>query len=76
MALHAAMEGVGVAIGIDALIEEDVTKGRLVRLFDHARLSRLPFQIVTPIARLSRSRLVEMRNWLLKEGQKSAAARR
>ncbi len=70
MALHAAMEGVGVAIGIDALIEEDVAKGRLVKLFDIPRLSRYPFQIMTPLARLSNPKLAELRGWLLAEGEK------
>ncbi len=69
MALHAAMEGVGVAIGIDALIEDDVAKGRLIKLFGAARLSRFPFQIVTPQERLSNARLGKVRNWLLSEGK-------
>ena len=70
MALHAAMEGVGVAIGIDALIEEDVAKGRLVKLFDIPRRSRYPFQIMTPLARMSNPKLAELRSWLLAEGEK------
>ena len=70
MALHAAMEGVGVAIGIDALIEEDVAKGRLVKLFDIPRRSTYPFQIMTPLARMTRPKLAELRDWLLAEGAK------
>ncbi|WP_169568380.1 LysR substrate-binding domain-containing protein [Sneathiella limimaris] len=72
MALHAAIEGVGVAIGIDALIEEDVARGRLVKLFDIPRLSRFPFQVVTPLNSMSNPRLVELRNWLITEGMGKA----
>lgn len=67
MALHAAMEGVGVAIGIEALIGEDIRNGKLVRLFDVKRKSTFPFHIVTPSNRLSLPKMNELREWLLNE---------
>jgi len=68
MALHAAMEGLGVVIGIDVLIEEDVARGKLVKLFDLHRCSRFPFQLVTPSNRASQPKLKALRDWILAEG--------
>ncbi|WP_025898421.1 transcriptional regulator GcvA [Sneathiella glossodoripedis] len=72
IALHAAMEGIGVAMGIDVLIDEDVKKGRLVKLFGSSRLSRFPFQVVTPTNRLTNKSLCAVREWILSEGVKSS----
>jgi len=68
MALHAAIEGVGVAIGIDALIREDIETGRLVKLFDVTRRSSFPFQLVIPQRHASRPKLQALRTWLLQQG--------
>ena len=74
MALHAAMEGLGVAMGIDALVKDDIEKGKLVRLFEFARLSNFPFQLVTPLRNAKHPKLQALREWLLKEGQKDGTA--
>jgi len=70
MAMHAAMEGIGVAIDIDVLIEADVARGKLVKLFDIHRPSRFPFQVVTPSSRAAHPKLKALRNWILAQGAK------
>jgi len=75
MALHAAIEGVGVAIGIDILTRDDITQGRLVQLFDISRRSRFPFQIVCPTGKQFHPRLADVRQWLLTESWKSSVSK-
>jgi LysR family transcriptional regulator, glycine cleavage system transcriptional activator len=75
MALHAAIEGVGVAIGIDVLIEEDVKNGRLVKLFEPSRQSNFPFQLVTPAAKSGHGKIKELRQWLLNQAQEQTKER-
>ncbi|TNE34335.1 MAG: transcriptional regulator GcvA [Alphaproteobacteria bacterium] len=67
MALHAAMNGLGVAIGIDALVRDDIAAGRLVRLFDVVRRSGFPFHIVSSARKASRPKLAAVREWMLEE---------
>lgn len=73
MALHAAMEGLGVAMGIDALVIDDIENGRLVRLFEFSRLSNFPFQLVTPLRNAKHPKLQALRDWLLEEGKKQVS---
>ncbi len=65
MALHAAVEGLGVAIGIDVLVADDIAKGRLVKLFDVTRRSKFPFQLVSQQRRAEHPKLQSLRQWLL-----------
>ncbi|WP_373088849.1 transcriptional regulator GcvA [Sneathiella sp.] len=67
MALHAAMNGLGVAIGIDALVRDDVAAGRLIKMFDVVRRSGLPFHIVSAARKASRPKLAAVRDWMLEE---------
>ncbi|MBT4487076.1 MAG: LysR family transcriptional regulator [Rhodospirillaceae bacterium] len=67
LAIQAAIEGIGVAIGIDALFREEMEQGRLVRLFDIERRSAHPFQIVYPEGKAQDPRLIAFRDWLLEE---------
>jgi LysR family glycine cleavage system transcriptional activator len=72
LALHAAIEGIGVAIGIDVLIRDDLRSGRLVRPFaetahDAAWRSGSPFHIVYPTEKASNPKLTAFRDWLLDE---------
>jgi len=69
MALHAAIEGVGVPIGIDVLIRDDIKSGRLIKLFEAERPSTHPFQIVTSAARPLNKRLENLKDWLLQEAR-------
>ena len=67
LAIQAAIEGIGVAIGIDALFGEEIEQGRLVRLFHIERRSAHPFQIVYPDVKATDPRLIAFRDWLLEE---------
>ncbi|MEX0583384.1 MAG: LysR substrate-binding domain-containing protein [Sneathiella sp.] len=65
MALHAAENGLGVAIGIDGLVREAINGGQLVKLFNVVRRSRAPFQIVSAARKSTRPKLVAVREWML-----------
>jgi LysR family glycine cleavage system transcriptional activator len=65
MAHHAAMNGLGVAIGIDALVREDIAAGRLVKPFNITRRSGNPFHIVSSTRKATRPKLVAIREWML-----------
>jgi LysR family transcriptional regulator, glycine cleavage system transcriptional activator len=72
LALHAAIEDIGVAMGIDALIGEELRQGRLVRPFGDPRYgaawrSGSPFHIVYPTEKASNPKLTAFRDWLLDE---------
>ncbi|MBE7636658.1 transcriptional regulator GcvA [Sneathiella sp. P13V-1] len=67
MALHAAIEGIGVVIGIDILIREDIKNGRLVKLFDLERPSTHPFHVVTSTSSRRNPNIEHLKNWLLEE---------
>ncbi|MBO6825989.1 MAG: LysR family transcriptional regulator [Sneathiella sp.] len=67
MALHAAIEGIGVTIGIDVLIRDDIKSGRLVKLFEGERPSTHPFQIVTSATRPTNQKVEAVKDWLLNE---------
>ncbi|MEQ8345003.1 MAG: LysR substrate-binding domain-containing protein [Sneathiellaceae bacterium] len=74
LAIHAAIEGLGVAIGVEALIRDDLRSGRLVRLFGTGRRSRHPFQLVHPVAKAGDPLLQSVRRWLLAEAARDSAA--
>lgn len=70
LAYHAAIEGLGVAIGLEALIREDLEQGRLARPFEAERRSGHPIQLVYPLAKAENPDLVAVRDWLLQEGRR------
>ena len=67
LAIQAALEGLGVAIGIEALIGDDLAAGRLVRPFDLNRRSGRPFCLVYREANAENTNLTAFRDWLLEE---------
>jgi LysR family glycine cleavage system transcriptional activator len=67
LAMQAAIEGLGIAIAIEALIRDDLDQGRLVRPFPQVRKSRQPMQLLYPEAKAGNPRLVAFRDWLLAE---------
>ena len=73
LAFQGAIEGLGIAMGIDALVRDDLAQGRLVRLFDVSRLSGRPFHLVYPAAKAGDPRLAAFRDWLLEEASASEA---
>jgi len=73
LAFQAAIEGIGVAVGIEALVADDLARGRLVRPFAAARDSSRPFHLVWPTRKANDPRLRAFVDWLVAE---VAAARR
>jgi len=68
LAFQAAIEGLGVAIGVGGLVAEDLAAGRLVRLFDVARRSHHPFSLVYPDSRADDPNVMALIEWLVREG--------
>ncbi len=71
LCIQAAIEGIGVAMGIKGLIEDDLAQGRLVRLFDISRQSGRPFHLVYPQARENDLKLISFRDWVLEEAEQT-----
>ncbi len=74
LAIHAAIEGLGVAIGLEALIQDELASGQLVRPFDINRRSNHPFQLVYPSAKASDPLLRSIMDWLHEEADKMRTA--
>lgn len=75
LAIQAAIEGIGVAMGVEVLIQEDLEGGRLVRPFAASRRSGRPFHVVYPETRAGDPKLIAFRDWLLEEAAAGATAR-
>ena len=67
LSLQAAVEGIGVAIAIGALVAEDMAEGRLVRPFGPTRTSSRPFHLVYPSHRARDQRLRAFIDWIRDE---------
>ena len=67
LAIQAAIEGIGVAMGMEVLVREDLERGRLVRPFAASRRSGRPFHVVYPETRADDPKLIAFRDWLLEE---------
>lgn len=72
LAWHAAIEGAGVAIGVEALIADDLRSGRLVRLFETRRRSNTPIALVYPKDRAGDALLRSVKDWFLEEARGAA----
>lgn len=64
LSIQAAIGGVGVAIAVRALVEDELTEGRLVQPFGPSRLSSRPFYLVYPSHRARDRRLAAFAAWL------------
>jgi len=72
--LQAAIDGQGVALGYEIVVEQDIESRRLVRLFDLEFPARILYSLVTPKSWAERPRIAAFRAWLTKEiGALSAA---
>ncbi|WP_183262669.1 transcriptional regulator GcvA [Aminobacter niigataensis] len=67
LAYRAAVEGLGVAIGRREFLEPDVKSGRLVTPFEHSVRLEGAFYLIYPTAVRYPRKVIEFRNWLLKE---------
>lgn len=67
LSIQAAVEGLGVAIAVLALVEDDLAAGRLVRPFAPVRRSGRPFHLVYPPDRVRNRKLRHFVEWLRAE---------
>lgn len=67
MALQAAIEGQGVALGSKALAGDELAAGRLVRLFDVALAVDFAYYLVYPEASATLPKIADFRQWMLME---------
>ena len=67
LAIQAAIEGLGVAIAVRALVRDDLAAGRLVEPFGPVRRSRRPFHLVYPADRARDPRLRYFIDWIIEE---------
>jgi LysR family glycine cleavage system transcriptional activator len=77
MALQAAMEGLGVAMGRFHLVETDIAAGRLLAPFDVVLPRDAGYYVVAPEATADSSPIVRFRDWLIgsaSQGALSASA--
>jgi LysR family glycine cleavage system transcriptional activator len=74
MAIQAAVNGEGVALGRTALIEAELAAGRLVRLFDLRLKAEMAYYIVYQPRAIERPKVRAFRDWLLEEAKREKLA--
>ncbi len=74
MVLDAAASGLGVALGRSALVNDDLTAGRLVRPFALSVPARAAYFLMCPEESSSLPKVATFRAWLLKEARGEMAA--
>lgn len=67
MVVQAAIEGLGVALGREPLVVDELIAGRLVRPFEAVAASNFAYFLVCPKDRLEDRRVRAFRDWLLVE---------
>ncbi len=65
MAIEAAIEGLGVALGRSPLVEGDIAAGRLVVPFDVAIPAEAGFYVVAPVETADIAKIAAFRDWLI-----------
>jgi LysR family glycine cleavage system transcriptional activator len=74
MALQAAMDGLGVALGRARLVDADIAAGRLVVPFDVVLPTDAGYYIVAPEETADQSKIARFRDWLIRSVAPSAEA--
>jgi len=74
MTVQAAIDGLGVAIGRTAYVQDDIAKGRLVVPFKMALPTDAGFYLVTPEGRSDQPKLKAFRQWLKTAAQQKSAS--
>jgi LysR family glycine cleavage system transcriptional activator len=69
MAVQAAMEGLGVAMGRTHLVESDIAAGRLVAPFDIVLPQDAGYYVVAPQGTASVAKIALFRDWLIASSQ-------
>lgn len=72
LALQAALDGLGIAMGYLELAEPEIASGRLVCPVPLALRHRFSYHLAYPAARSSAPEIQGFRNWVLKEGRRTA----
>jgi len=67
LALQAAIEGLGPALGSEALVGDELAAGRLVRPFDVALPVNFAYYLVYPEEAAERPKVASFRQWILSE---------
>lgn len=73
LTMRAAEEGQGVALAYGALINREITDGRLVKLFDLETPPKVIYSLTCPESWTNRPRIAAFRNWIFAEVAKSPA---
>lgn len=74
LALQAAIEGLGPALGSEALVGDELAAGRLVRPFDVALPVNFAYYLVYPEDTAERPKVASFRHWILAEIAAGASA--
>jgi LysR family transcriptional regulator, glycine cleavage system transcriptional activator len=74
MAVQAAVEGLGVALGRTRLVEADLAAGRLVAPFDIALPQGAGYYVVSPVATAESAKVALFRRWLIASATPGALA--
>jgi len=74
MAIEAAVEGLGVALGRGNLVEADIAAGRLVAPFDTELPQHAGYYVVAPEATADAARIALFRDWLIASATPGALA--
>lgn len=69
MTVQAAIDGIGVAMGRTAYVQDDIAKGRLVVPFKIALPTDAGFYLVSPAGRADSPKLSAFRQWLIASAQ-------
>ncbi|MDH3662946.1 MAG: LysR substrate-binding domain-containing protein [Alphaproteobacteria bacterium] len=73
MVVQAAIEGLGVALGREPLVIDELIAGRLVRPFEAIAPSDFAYFLVCPKERLEDPQVQAFRDWLLAEAKRMAS---
>lgn len=67
LAIHAALNGLGVTLIWHTLVTDDLKSGRLMRVRDYSIPTELTFQLVMPKNKRMVSKVVAFRDWLFEQ---------
>jgi LysR family glycine cleavage system transcriptional activator len=75
LAMQAAIEGLGIAIGYDTLVADDLASGRLVAPFDFKVRAALSYYFVCPKKNAELAKIACFRDWISAEARSSCLGR-